>query len=102
MCSTICSTTPANTRCPARGYTSDAAVQNGRVALTIKNISREPIGVPANELTERFVRGDASRTSEGSGLGLSIAKSLMELQKGELTLEADGDLFKASLYFTAA
>lgn len=80
----------------------DAAVQNGRVALTIKNISREPIGVPASELTERFVRGDASRTSEGSGLGLSIAKSLMELQKGELSLEADGDLFKASLYFTAA
>ena len=80
----------------------DAAVQNGRVALTIKNISREPIGVPTTELTERFVRGDAARASEGSGLGLSIAKSLMELQKGELALEADGDLFKASLYFTAA
>lgn len=80
----------------------DAAVQDGRVTLTLKNISREPIGVPAGELTERFVRGDSARASEGSGLGLSIAKSLMELQKGELKIEADGDLFKAALYFTVA
>lgn len=80
----------------------DAAIQNGRVALALKNISREPIGVPAGELTERFVRGDSARASEGSGLGLSIAKSLMELQKGELKIEADGDLFKATLYFSVA
>ncbi len=80
----------------------DAAMQGGRVSLTLKNISREPIGVPAAELTERFVRGDSARTSEGSGLGLSIAKSLMELQKGELKIDADGDLFKATLCFTVA
>lgn len=80
----------------------DATVQDGRVALTLKNISREPIGVPAGELTERFVRGDSARASEGSGLGLSIAKSLMELQKGELKIDADGDLFKAALYFSVA
>ena len=51
------------------------------------------------ELMERFVRGDASRNTEGSGLGLNIAKSLMELQKGRLRLLADGDLFKATLEF---
>ena len=50
---------------------------------------------------ERFVRGDSSRSTEGSGLGLSIAKSLAELQKGTLSLSIDGDLFKATLIFPA-
>ena len=51
------------------------------------------------ELTERFVRGDESRNTEGNGLGLSIAKSLVELQKGEMNLYSDGDLFKVILRF---
>ena len=67
--------------------------------LSVKNISREPLNIPAEELMERFVRGDASRSSEGSGLGLSIARSLMELMGGELRLTLDGDLFKAELVF---
>ena len=67
--------------------------------VSLKNISKEPLNVSAQELTERFVRGDASRNTEGSGLGLNIAKSLMELQKGSLELTVDGDLFKATLRF---
>lgn len=71
------------------------------VLLSIKNISKEELNVDAEELTERFVRGDASRNTEGSGLGLNIAKSLMELQKGQLNLLIDGDLFKVTLTFPA-
>ena len=67
------------------------------VLISLKNISREPLNVTAEELTERFVRGDTSRNTEGSGLGLNIAKSLMELQKGQLQLMVDGDLFKATV-----
>ncbi|MBR5501868.1 MAG: HAMP domain-containing histidine kinase [Oscillospiraceae bacterium] len=63
--------------------------------VSIKNISREALNITADELMERFVRGDSSRHTEGSGLGLSIAKSLMELMGGELVLVLDGDLFKA-------
>ncbi len=66
------------------------------VIITMKNISAQEITVDTAELTERFVRGDASRNTEGSGLGLAIAKSFMELQGGELSLEVDGDLFKAT------
>ncbi len=65
------------------------------VRLTVKNISREELNIPAQRLTQRFVRGDESRTNEGSGLGLSIAQSLTELQGGQFELEIDGDLFKA-------
>lgn len=71
------------------------------VQISLKNISREELNVSADELTERFVRGDASRNTEGSGLGLNIAKSLMELQKGSLDLTIDGDLFKVTLTFPA-
>ena len=63
--------------------------------LTLKNISREPLNIPAEELMERFVRGDSARSSEGSGLGLNIAGSLVELQGGQFRLFVDGDLFKA-------
>ena len=71
----------------------------GQVTLSVKNVSREPLNVPAEQLMERFVRGDRSRSTEGSGLGLSIARSLTELQGGALRLEVDGDLFKVILSF---
>jgi len=67
----------------------------GQVALSVKNVSREPLNVPAERLMERFVRGEESRSTEGSGLGLSIARSLTELQGGSFDLAVDGDLFKA-------
>jgi len=67
----------------------------GQVTLSVKNISREPLNVPPERLMERFVRGEESRTTEGSGLGLSIARSLTELQGGTFELAVDGDLFKA-------
>ena len=67
----------------------------GQVALSVKNVSREPLNVPAERLMERFVRGEESRSTEGSGLGLSIAQSLTELQGGSFDLAVDGDLFKA-------
>ena len=79
----------------------DLSQVNGIVRLSIKNISKEELNVSAEELTERFVRGDASRNTEGSGLGLNIAKSLMELQQGDLYLSVDGDLFKVVLTFPA-
>lgn len=69
------------------------------VILSAKNISREPLNISADELMERFVRGDSSRHSEGSGLGLSIAKSLAELMGGRLDIFLDGDLFKAEICF---
>ena len=73
----------------------------GKVIISFKNISREELNVSADELLERFVRGDASRNTEGSGLGLNIAQSLMEIQKGQLQLLVDGDLFKVTLVFPA-
>ena len=73
-----------------------------QILISLKNISREALNVTAEELTERFVRGDVSRNTEGSGLGLNIAKSLMEAQKGQLQLLVDGDLFKVTLVFPEA
>ncbi len=67
--------------------------------IEFKNISKYELSVPAQELTERFVRGDASRNGEGSGLGLSIARNLCTLQKGEFSLITDGDLFKVTVKF---
>lgn len=67
--------------------------------LTLKNISQHPLNVDADELTERFIRGDVSRTTEGSGLGLSIARDLTTLQKGTFDICLDGDLFKVTLTF---
>lgn len=69
------------------------------VTITFKNISREPLNIAASELMERFVRGDASRNTDGNGLGLSIARSLTELQGGKFSVEVDGDLFKVMLEF---
>ena len=70
-----------------------------KVFVTFRNVSRESLNISAEELMERFVRGDASRNTEGSGLGLPIAKSLTELNCGILDLTVDGDLFKATLVF---
>ncbi|NLW11446.1 MAG: sensor histidine kinase, partial [Clostridiaceae bacterium] len=75
------------------------AVRQQRALITIRNISRFQLNVSSEELMERFVRGDSSRSTEGSGLGLSIARSLSELQGAEFKLEIDGDLFKAIVAF---
>ena len=72
------------------------------VIITFKNISHAELNVSAAELTERFVRGDSSRNTDGSGLGLSIARSLTELQDGRLDIFVDGDLFKVVLTFPIA
>ncbi len=70
-----------------------------KAVFSLKNISAQPLNISADELTERFIRGDVSRNTEGSGLGLSIAKSLTELQGGEFRLYLDGDLFKVTILF---
>jgi signal transduction histidine kinase len=70
-----------------------------RQKITIRNISREPLNIAPDELLERFVRGDAARSTEGSGLGLSIARNLTELQGGTFELTIEGDLFKTVLTF---
>ncbi len=75
----------------------DAAAGTDCATLTLRNISREPLDMRGEELMERFVRGDASRHAEGSGLGLSIAGSLVQLQHGTLTILPDGDLFRAEI-----
>jgi signal transduction histidine kinase len=80
----------------------DIGSAEGKVMISLKNISREQLNVSSEELLERFVRGDASRNTEGSGLGLNIALNLMELQKGKLQLLVDGDLFKATMIFPEA
>lgn len=67
------------------------------VSIELKNISGTELNVPVESLTERFVRGDSSRSSEGSGLGLAIARSFVELQNGKMQIEIDGDLFKITL-----
>ena len=72
---------------------------NGMARYTFKNTSKELLNVTPKELVERFVRGDSSRSTEGNGLGLSIAQSLVELQNGTFDIEIDGDLFKATLAF---
>ena len=79
----------------------DLAQIEDKVLLSLKNVSRESLTIDSDELMERFVRGDASRKSEGSGLGLNIAKSLMEVQNGQMQLLLDGDLFKVTLIFPA-
>lgn len=76
--------------------------KDGYIVLSIKNISASPLNCTAEELTERFIRGDESRTTEGSGLGLSIAKSLTEAQNGTFEIQLDGDLFKVILTFPLA
>ena len=80
----------------SRVYT-DLCERNGFCVFTIKNISAVELNIPADELMERFTRGDRARYTEGSGLGLSIAKSLTELMHGTFSLTVDGDLFKVEV-----
>ena len=94
LMSNICKYSLEHTRVYVQTQTQD-----GCLTVTFKNISREPLNVSASELMERFVRGDASRNTEGSGLGLSIARSLTELMGGSFALAVDGDLFKAQVSF---
>ena len=75
------------------------AIDGATVRISCKNVSKAPLNISAQELMERFVRGDASRNTEGSGLGLSIAQSLAALMGGALALTIDGDLFKAEVIF---
>ena len=85
-------------QCSTRVYLT-LEEKNGQAVISFKNISREPLNLSTDELLERFVQGDNSRKSEGNGLGLSIAKSLTELQNGTMELTTDGDLFKVVLRF---
>lgn len=80
----------------------DIREQEREIMLIMKNISAYALNISAEELMERFTRGDRSRNTEGSGLGLNIAKSLAELQGGRFYVEIDGDLFKAVLYLPKA
>lgn len=71
--------------------------REGKAVFTVRNTSKEPLNISPEELMERFVRGDSARTTEGNGLGLSIAQSLTQAQGGEMAVSIDGDLFKVTL-----
>ena len=73
--------------------------QDNKAVITFKNVSKTQLNISPDELMERFVRGDSSRNTEGSGLGLNIAQSLTEILGGEMCLQIDGDLFKVTLAF---
>lgn len=73
--------------------------KEGRVFIIFRNMSKYALDISTDELEERFVRGDKSRHMEGNGLGLSIARSLVELQNGQMNIVVDGDLFKVTLVF---
>ena len=94
LVSNVCKYAMENTRV----YVT-AAVRDGQVVISFKNVSRDELNISPDELMERFVRGDASRHTEGSGLGLSIARSLVQLQGGTFALSIDADLFRADITF---
>lgn len=77
----------------------DVKKENDIVKIELKNISKDKLNISVDELMQRFVRGDSARTTEGSGLGISIAKSLTTLQKGKFNIYLDGDLFKVVIQF---
>jgi signal transduction histidine kinase len=79
----------------------ETRAESGKAVVSFKNVSKYALNISSSELMERFVRGDSSRSTEGSGLGLSIAQSLTQLQGGEFQLVIDGDLFKALVSFGA-
>ena len=87
---------------PGTRVYADISKNAGKVVVTMKNVSRYPLNITSDELMERFVRGDISRSTEGSGLGLSIARSLTELQNGDFRISIDGDLFKVMISFDSA
>lgn len=84
-----------------RVYLDAAPSDQSMVRITVRNISKEPLHIPADELMERFVRGDAARHTEGSGLGLDIASSLTKLMHGTFQITIDGDLFRADICLPA-
>lgn len=77
----------------------DIVDEDNKIYIKLKNVSKQKLNISADELMQRFVRGEASRNTEGSGLGLSIARSLTELQKGKFNIYLDGDLFKVTIEF---
>ena len=83
----------------SRVYIDISIVDGTNVVIEMKNISKDKLNISADELMQRFVRGDRSRNTEGSGLGISIAQNLTELQNGIFELKLDGDLFKVKLTF---
>lgn len=85
---------------PGTRVYADVQTEGEKVQFSLKNISAQKLNIRAEELTERFIRGDISRSTEGSGLGLSIAKNLTEMQGGTFELYLDGDLFKVTISFT--
>ena len=87
---------------PGTRVYADLMTDEKHVRFSLKNISEQQLNISADELTERFIRGDLSRSTEGSGLGLSIAQSLTKLQGGEMNLYLDGDLFKVEVIFPKA
>ena len=87
---------------PGTRVYADMALTEDSVNFTLKNVSEQQLNITADELTERFIRGDLSRSTEGSGLGLSIAKSLVQMQGGEFELYLDGDLFRVNIRFARA
>ena len=78
---------------------AELVAESGNAKFSLKNISEQALNISADELTERFIRGDISRSTEGSGLGLSIAKTLVQMQGGLFELYLDGDLFKVTIEF---
>ena len=84
---------------PGTRVYADLSVSESEVKFSLKNVSEQQLNISAEELTERFIRGDISRSTEGSGLGLSFAKSLTEMQGGVFELYLDGDLFKVDIRF---
>lgn len=95
--------TTASAGCSTSAGTAPAgAAANGFVLLEVKNISRDRLNISADELMERFKRGDESRNTEGSGLGLAIARDLTKLMDGVFEITVDGDLFKASVLLKQA